>query len=667
MSHFLFLVFTLFLAIPVEAKQLMRTQADYRVLSDFDKNQIIIKTMELVAEKEAAYVHEVRKFGYSQKRFEIYTKSLQKIKSILFFDEAHAAALNPASEWKRYAQQFSQAKKGSNLCLFGGWLSTAYKAGTKTVCKHPGRKSGCNEPNKVACNPAFFGFKQASSGSLFCVDSTNGAHNSSYLCMKEALAETKNSSRDSAQERLRFLRELLGKEENKALFADVQEFIYKTCVCEMADSNLNSEYHAYMRPHRTCMSMLNVLGQVACEPTTPILKDSSIFQSLNTFIQESDLESKSEVEIDSLYSVFVKDKLPGNRAEVARLCGGNGGGLDVTPEGGGTNTPTPGGQGGGGDQPAAQNPDNSGDIIVTGQPFHCRSVKCTPSEDPAQPPKCEYEIVRRTKDTVAPATPATTPGAAPEPVATTAAEPEKTETDDNEDQDATYTPIPNACTPEAGKPSNGSSDKPFTELKAEDVKIISSKPKEGDPAVRISFKYGESEIKLWCPCLTFPKEETTAAADDGTEPTIDTKREPSGDNAFKIKAIVDLKNLNGWKFAWELKIPENAKGISPEKDWEGKKEKPKKDENSGISTGDDSTQTPAKETAEEAPVDKLEIVQKRLSKSYEVCATLKKGDKEKSSCKSIDALGMKAPVVNPGMMPPNMRMFDTGMSGLGIK
>ncbi len=73
----------LILCLSAQAGSYIRTHEDYVHLSDYEKNQLIIKTMELVVALESQYNYEVKKFGYNSERFEKFNKAVSKVKSIL--------------------------------------------------------------------------------------------------------------------------------------------------------------------------------------------------------------------------------------------------------------------------------------------------------------------------------------------------------------------------------------------------------------------------------------------------------------------------------------------------------------------------------------------------------------------------------------------------------
>lgn len=348
----------LLLCLSAQAGTYIRTHEDFVHLSDYEKNQMIIKTMELVVALESQYNYEVKKYGYNSERFEKFMKAVSKVKSILFIDSAYAAPAptkKPMTDWNSYGNAFKtlMSKSGSN-CFFAGWPSKPYVLpGTnKTYCGHPdflqgdgpnrhrdkpmsewtqyypdpvNSDCGINDRKKIQCNPAIFGFKKASSGSLFCVTASDGAHNSAYNCMQEALKERPaDGTIDTPEARLGQLRTALGS--NPGAFAAVQNFVYKTCVCDSTPANFNKDYQTYVRKHRTCYGMMEMIGKVSCGSTLPI--DTSIFTSLqeyaNNKISYNSATNTAENLVDHHYEQFIQNEVKVKaRTEYNRLCGAN--------------------------------------------------------------------------------------------------------------------------------------------------------------------------------------------------------------------------------------------------------------------------------------------------------------------------------------------------------
>lgn len=382
----------LILCLSAQATSLIRTHEEFVHMSDYEKNQIIIKTMELVVELESKYEHEVKTYGYNQERYEKFIRAISKIKSILFIDSAYAEINPPGSggtgvntrnrvpatrtplvttrdgrsiqspsrklpmtNWTDYGKSFVNLLNRPDTCVFAGWVSLPYVVKTpgkspKTYCGHPdfilgeganrhalqmaeftkaypdpkAGDSECGKDNraKIQCNPAIFGYKTAADKSLFCVTASDGAHNSAYHCMKAALDETENQKGDKASDRLTFLRNNLT--QNPAIFKGVQEFIYKTCVCDRKNGNFNRGYQEYMRPHRTCYGMVEMIAStVICkdDASKNLMPDTSLFEKIRQHMAGKITAASTEEDVQALYEPFVKNdlsKLP----EYKVLCEG---------------------------------------------------------------------------------------------------------------------------------------------------------------------------------------------------------------------------------------------------------------------------------------------------------------------------------------------------------
>lgn len=331
----LFLILLLFITVhKASARSYSLSHEDFVHLTDQEKDQLIIKTMELAVEVEARYEKDLVTYGFDQNRYDKYVKAITTL-SKLFLDEAHADA---AKDWSAMGNEFIQLlKRPESRCMFAGWISTPSKISQdKTVCNHPGnlsksapeaksypapqKNSECKpgDPKKIQCSPVLFGYKKEADQSLFCVDASDGAHNSSFNCMKEALAEGSAQKGDPKDTRLKNLRDRLSK--NPEIFKGVQDFTYKTCVCEELDGsvNFNKKYHEYMRPHRTCYGLMEMMGEtLICEdPKLPM--DASIFKALRDYAKNKVVKG---ADADALYKSFLKTEVMKTAPEeYKRLC-----------------------------------------------------------------------------------------------------------------------------------------------------------------------------------------------------------------------------------------------------------------------------------------------------------------------------------------------------------
>lgn len=290
-------IMLLMMSLSAGASRFVMSYADYVHLSDAQKDAYIMKLMELTVELESRYKKETAEFGFSQERFERYSKVLKTLQSIFFIDSAYAdprggspttrtvrgqgrATGSSASslekkkmdDWKKFADEFDRLMntrrttdvgKADDNCIFAGWVSRVRNIGGKPTCAHPDfidgigperhrsrmaeeskgypypdQNSSCSKDDKtmIQCNPLIFGYKSASKQSLFCVEAKDGAKNSSFHCMQLALKdEPKTADVDSKDERLKYLREKLAN--TPKAFDQVWEFTYKTCVCPTVQAN----------------------------------------------------------------------------------------------------------------------------------------------------------------------------------------------------------------------------------------------------------------------------------------------------------------------------------------------------------------------------------------------------------------------------------------------
>lgn len=379
----------LILCLSAEARtSYVRSHEDFVHLSDYEKNQIIIQTMELVVELESKYQYQVKKYGYNEDRYQKFQKAVSKISSILFINSAYAEGpgprrtlpgknspqppqriplankylsqtKTPMNNWSDFGSAFARlmAKPGEN-CIFAGWPSMPYvdsKDG-KTYCAHPdfiqgtdsnrhtmkemtawtkgypnpkpGSGCGIDDRTKIQCNPALFGYKKVDSGNmanstLFCVEAGNGAHNSAYHCMKEALKPSTNEDTDAPESRLSFLRQQLSS--NPAAVTALQEFVYKTCVCDQTPANFSQKYKEYIRPHRTCYGMMEMMSKVACGSPTPLNIETGVFESFQQYTKEKIVyntnNDTSLAAIDSHYTNFITH-VKAESVEYNILCNG---------------------------------------------------------------------------------------------------------------------------------------------------------------------------------------------------------------------------------------------------------------------------------------------------------------------------------------------------------
>lgn len=642
------------------------TYADFVHLSDAQKDEYIIKLMELTVELESRYKKETAKYGYSQERFERYTKILRTLKSIFWIDSAYALntshpGKNADMSWTKLAQNFNtlmnyqrstaQGKLDDN-CIFAGWVSRVVyikdAAGVpKPTCAHPdfidgigpdrhktkmapeskgypypdkAKGSSCSKDDKmmIQCNPVIFGYKSVSSKSLFCVEARDGAKNSSFNCMQLALKETGEAGIDSKQVRLKDLRDRLADPANKDVFKQVWEFTYKTCVCPTVVATtqntkmFSQDYQNHIRPHRTCYGLMDMMGATALECTDVEAKpfpssDTKIFADLRERIKR---ESVTESQADTEYANYLKDMLDKNNPDYLRLC-------SLAP----TETP---------------------------KTYSCKA-DCTADAADANKLTCDYKISDGSE--TAPELDGTPTGPEPKRDAPQvdvkfklkgSAE-EKTVKCDLTFPTVAENPKTYTCTSTcrsltAGKTEDdtiaGDQKTGFACTYA--IKEGENSPElEGEPTgpaeipalggqVDVKFKLkGTSEEKT-VKCDVKDAEEPKDNTTDNTKPSLDTTKTCDTANCT-IKAVYDKTKATGWTLSWDFKTP--PEGGQVPKGWEA------------ASTTDARLTAPSDASSNVAATAPDEVKQKRVAKPYDVCATLTKGtEKVGPSCKTVDPL-----------------------------
>lgn len=621
------------------SKSFIRTHEDYSHLSDNEKDQLIIKTMELVVELESKYNYEVEKYGFNQQRYETFQKTIVKIQSLLlpsaYAAEPQIADLKDVANWNRFASNFTMlfnSTKGAN-CIFAGWPSTMHKGrNNKTYCSHPGGPNasqkikdryptpiagtGCNknDTSRIQCNPALFGFKKVSDNSLFCVEAYNDAKNSAYHCMKEALKDTDESdkSQDTKEKRLAIIRQGLTK--NPDAFKALQDYVYKVCVCETTPENFDKSYQSRIRPHRTCYGMMDMLGEITMCTDPGLVMDTSIFKSLRDFAKETIYQTATETQVDKHYSDFLEKEVKKIAPEeYKRLCGTDGGiNVDVNPPEGTPGgvpgkdvVPDPGVPGG---TPAGQT--SGGEPTTDEKKYVCSLAKCNKPQESAEEIGCKFTITEETSGE--PITLVDTPK---------------------------YTP-----------------------------------PKKEDTSVSILAKIEDKEVTLECSPVEFE-----SAPETETTPTLSVTITKKTDFFYSIKA--ETKDDKGWSFAWSF---EDQGTLTIDKGWAV--ETPEKKDPATTPTGTASDSPPATEgPADTTPPattsgegktvqsDSKEIpAQKRYTVSYKVCGQLTKGDKkvpETPSCVTVDKLNTVAPKGGNQQQgqPPMQIRGSSDTSAVGIR
>lgn len=321
-----------------------------------ERHAIVIKTMELMVELDAKYKYEVKTKGFDKTRFKKYTQLIEKFQSFLI-SSAHARA-----QWSAHRSNFSSLLGSQrDKCIYAGWIS---KLNSANLCVHPASlprnapertayqaESNCPGPSQISCNPVIFGFKKHQDQSLLCVPAglaNDRAHNSSKACMELAMSNVPDG--DTAALRLEKLAEYLVAD--KAAAKEIYEFVGKACLCDNAPSGLNQRYQDYMRPHRTCYGLMNMMAESTKVCSEPVVEaqQTAIFTELRNSIAAA---NNNVPDADAFYRQFRQGII--SSENLTNFCG-------AAQEGGGTE------QGGTDDDGSEEGGDNDGDGDGDGTP-----------------------------------------------------------------------------------------------------------------------------------------------------------------------------------------------------------------------------------------------------------------------------------------------------------
>lgn len=645
------------------AREFSLRYEDYVHLSNTEKDKIVVKLMEFAVELESKYDYEVKKYGEHSPQVQKLKETLLKLNQF-FISSAYANPPKPG--WDKYAKDFKELFLGNKEadCIFAGWPSKTYPFQGRSICSHPSKSSskqvnsrypkpdaGSNcakaGTNKIQCNPTLFGFQDMQKKTLFCVDSSNGAQNSAYHCMKLALSD---SDKDK-ESRLKMLRENLDK--SPEIFEALQKYVYELCVCKATPDGFNKSYHEKIRPHRTCYGMMNMLGAVTCEmDNVSPLKNTSIFQDLSNKISMS----AKQDEIDSLYIKFLNE-VPGSAPEeYNRLCpndpaitisgGDKDKSKDKDPPGtttsGTTSGVTSGAQGG---TPGGNDPSES--------ELTCSKAICSLSKETSTY-ECEFDVTNKAGEKLLGDKPEYTP---PKD-ATVATLDVKMSIEGKEHSFS--------CPTDFEGEIDTSNDDPKPSLT---LSIKTKGAKSYD--VKAETKDDKGWELVWTLVLpkTIPEKDVKKGWDDPAAKKDDkTEKTPS-----KIAGLSEAGEEEETPPAKDDKkdpavTDKDKKDPTPSNE---EKKDPATDEGKKDPAADPGKKTdPATPSGDETPKG---ISQERKSEDYEVCAQLKKaGQKsvpETPTCVKIDKLSTALPPTQGGMMPqqqaPMRRASDT--SALGIK
>lgn len=328
------LILTFFLSFSVKA-QVLSGHQEFVHYSHAQKEEFIVKVMELMVELENKY----EKAPFEDKPH--YSHLLQQLKEIII-SSAYAAEIDPTVFAHDLTSLLDPNSTADDRCIYAGWVSRTRPdmsvTGTRQVCQHPRslnrntpeakaytKSSSCGKQsnNKIACNPAIFGFKNQAQGSQFCVPAgLHNSENSSYACMEHALGIKKEAGADPAEKRMEYLKKQFeGKPE---LVNNLFGFIYKTCLCDNQEKEIiNQSYLNNVRPHRTCLGLVNSIAETNHCVTFDALKSTEmdIFKDIRGFTNNIAGKKKGR-EVDSDYRALLGTLKTRFGSDYARICGG---------------------------------------------------------------------------------------------------------------------------------------------------------------------------------------------------------------------------------------------------------------------------------------------------------------------------------------------------------
>lgn len=255
-----------------------------------DKEKILIKTMEIMVELESIYHKEIKTTSTKPEVKKKYLEVLTMIRNFIISEAKASGVLLDAKTLEEFQKISDTGNLNNKSCIYAGWVSTIWvdPATKNFYCLHPAnnsktkvlyeklnKNSKCSA-SQIACNPMVFGLKNIAGETSFCADVDNSgsgskSHNASYSCMKQALTVEKDlkTKTDSKEERFKHLAGLMQTEELKPAFNGLHDYIFKSCVCEDPKAtNIHKGYQKYMRPHRTCLGMIQSLNEIESNSCT---------------------------------------------------------------------------------------------------------------------------------------------------------------------------------------------------------------------------------------------------------------------------------------------------------------------------------------------------------------------------------------------------------------
>lgn len=650
-----------------------------------------------MVELESKYAKEVASVNPNLERLERYSKMLNQLKSI-FISEAHAADKLPKS-FEETAKNFKDLMKRGDRCIYAGWVSRMSVAGTiqkdgtrvkRSLCLHPAfistgnvqsslpaetsayqSDSSCTGRGKISCSPLIFGYKNESKRSLFCVKAgveSSGysqADNSSLYCMREALKLDQDAGVDPVEKRLKYLRNAF--KAKPEIYENVQKLIFQACICEGAKNNFNTKYKEYMRPHRTCYGMVQMMGETQCGEELRVV-ETEIFKKIREFVTTKIDNKSSDEEVDRTYSAFIKDIKNSAPKEYAAMC--EGAPLIVVedappkppvvvPTPGVIPDPTPAAPGPEAPAPVDTLPELA--VVAAKEKDYLCKAKCTLPPEKAEDKKPKPEEKAKDKPE------------APKEEKTTEEKPEESKPEESK-----LTGV--KCEFEVSEKIPGVDGKEDT---TRSVKLATT-PTELPTSLEqknmsVSNKIDEKDVDLDC-IIAYADKPAAAPAAPETEEEPELKLVPERKEAtYDIKAEYD-KKFDSYTLVWSLEKPKDLRvnegwkynkiEDDKKKDDKDKKDEDKEKEKKDFSTvpDDEPEVAPEKPKEEEKPVTPKTIRQTRVISDYKVCAKLVKGEKEsKLVCTVVAKLPQALGPMGNGMqqMPRQIRMStDTAAQGI---
>jgi hypothetical protein len=325
------------------AQPFILTHEKFMLMTNQQQNEVLIKMMETIVELEQNHLNKNRSVTYHQEKLQKLKNLYIKIQSLII-SEAHAQI--DENTFIAFADEFNKAlseKDSNDKCIYAGWVSRMKpmpfreqdRTVNKQVCVHPKKLDSTDElsksyrkvldrckENEIACQPAIFGFKNASNPICVKVHLFDEVQNASAACKKEA---TKDPGSAEFNERFSKLKSIISKgnvTSNKAL-ETMYGNLAKACLCRSDGvKTLNENYKNYMQPHQTCYGLLSTLKQVLLEKEClpPALVEKEEFKFLekikdNLSIREADSSDPKKLARPwEDYQDFIKDY------EAANFC-----------------------------------------------------------------------------------------------------------------------------------------------------------------------------------------------------------------------------------------------------------------------------------------------------------------------------------------------------------